>query len=63
MLFKKVGFHFIDTIEFVGAHFNALLLDIRFANLSSSNITALRLLDIMAIAPDPGTCFLGSFAS
>jgi hypothetical protein len=63
MLFEKMVFHIIDTIRFVGAHFNALLFDARFANLSSNDIAALCFLDIMAIAPDPGTCFFGSFAS
>jgi hypothetical protein len=63
MFFEEMVFHVIDTIGLVGAHFNALLLDARFANSSSSDTAALCFLDIMAIVPDPGTCFFGSFAS
>jgi hypothetical protein len=63
MLFEKMVFHVIDTIGLVGAHFNALLLDARFTNPSSNNTAALCLLDIMAIAPDPGICFFGLFVS
>jgi hypothetical protein len=63
MLFEEMVFHVIDTIGLVGAYFNALLLDVRFANLSSSDTAVLYFLDIMAIALDPGTCFFGSFAS
>jgi hypothetical protein len=63
MFFEKMVFHVIDTIKLIGAHFNALLLDAQCANPSSSDIAALCFLNIMAIAPDPGTCFFGSFAS